>query len=1090
MPRTIFVGLACAAVLGMGAVAQAPARGRTAAVPAKPLLTAKIQGGKDPFAGEPLVVERLDTVYRYNADGTGTKVDTRVLRVGNEAGRRAALVTSLVYPTMSRRVEVVYLRVRKPNGTVVETPPSDAGDGPAPVAAIAPAYGDVHVLQIGARGLTVGDRVESEVRTTITKAEAEGQFWGSEHVRLGDAVVLERAVELRVPKGRNVLVSSPHLPSAMTEEGGEKVFRWKGSQLKPSAKSGAARVGDAGGDGDDAEEDEAGGDPERTAPIAWTTFSNWAEVGAWYRGVAGESAAATPSLKARADHVVYGLKTPEARIQALYGYVSSEVRSIDVPWGPGQYAPHAAGEVLSSLYGNSNDKSTVLVALLRAEGIAASTALVGAGTEVDEKVPSPGWFDHVVTVVNGGTDGEFWLDTSAEEAPFRMLRVALRDRPALVIPPEGQSVVKRTPADLPFAAYNRFEAKGTLSPSGTLQAHADVTLRGDEELRYRTGFRSVGPTRWDQVSAFFVRTNGMAGDASNTSAERVDDAGQALHFGFDLAQSTFGDWPNFRITPLEPGLNLPLTDRKSAPGEDVELGGKRTDTVVSRIALPPEYGADLPAAQHLHSDFATLDRTYKLEKSAGGQVLVTERSLTITAAKVPVAQWPAYRKFLDEIGDHEPWVQLTSAARPGPAAHAPPVAGLDNPAAAQMVAKADAAIEKKRYDQATVSLDAAKKVNDRQALLWSSYGVIAQRGGRLDEAVEDFRRELTVHPGEAFVSQLLAVALATQGKNEEATGVLRAALVLNPGDVRTAELLARMLPRTDKAGAEKVLRDALAASPEDPRLKLRLGTLLVEEGKREEGGALLLAVATGSQNAEQLNDAAYALADASLDLRVAEAAGRRAVQLLNAETARPEGGVASRAALERTAQLVSAWDTYGWVLYREANYSEAEPWLRAAWEDSYGASAGSHLGALLGKQGRTADAARVLRLAAQGEREDQGIESPTGENHEAPAEKSRPSARGQALAGEHTVFVPGTAGMPGGQALFEFEYALNTAPQVRFVRGDNALAGVAETLRKVDTRTVLPAGSPAHLLRRGELHCLGGANCMLEVFSTRRALEE
>ena len=636
MPRTIWVGLACAAVLGMSALAQAPhSRVTEAKASLGQAAGAKAQVEKDPYAGEPLVIERLDTVYRYNADGTGTQVETRVLRVQNEAGRRAALVLSVLYPTESRQVEVLSLRVRKPNGTVVDTPPSDAGDGPAPVAQIAPVYGDVHVMQIGARGLAVGDRLESEVRTTFTKPEADGQFWGSERMRDGKAVVLERRVELHVPSGRNVLVSSPKLPPVMSEEGGEKVFKWTGSQRKPSSKAAGPIVGQATGDEGEAEGDSDGADAERTPSVVWTTFGNWAQVGAWYRGLVGSGAATTPSLKARADQLVYGLKTPEERVRALYAYVAGEVRSIDVPWGPGRYAPHPAEEVLENLYGNSNDKSAVLVALLRAEGIAASTALVGP-TEVDEAVPSPGWFDHAVTVANVGQQGVIWLDPSAEYAPFRMLRSPLRDRTALVVASEGQSAPQRTPADLPFAAFNRFEAKGTLSRAGALQAHVDVAMRGDEELRYRTGFRMVGPTRWDQVSAFFVRANVLAGSPSNTVAENVENAAEPLKFGFELGQSPYGDWQNYRIAPLEPGLNLPLTDRKSAPDQDVELGGKRTDSAVSRITLPPGFGADLPDAQHLQADFATLSREYRLEMAGNDRVLVTERTLVIKAARVPV----------------------------------------------------------------------------------------------------------------------------------------------------------------------------------------------------------------------------------------------------------------------------------------------------------------------------------------------------------------------------------------------------------------------------------------------------------------------
>ena len=62
-----------------------------------------------------------------------------------------------------------------------------------------------------------------------------------------------------------------------------------------------------------------------------------------------------------------------------------------------------------------------------------------------------------------------WLDTTSEVAPFGMLLANLRDKQALVIGPDGSSLVK-TPDELPVESYDRFHVTGTLSDAGELKA--------------------------------------------------------------------------------------------------------------------------------------------------------------------------------------------------------------------------------------------------------------------------------------------------------------------------------------------------------------------------------------------------------------------------------------------------------------------------------------------------------------------------------------------------------------------------------------------------------------------------------------------
>jgi len=108
------------------------------------------------YADEAVVVQSDDVVYRFAADGTGSKRETTVLRIQSGAALQTFGVLSFPYASGDQHLEIVYARVRKPDGTVVETPVSDAQDQPAQVTQMAPMYSDLHLKQIPIRSLAVG----------------------------------------------------------------------------------------------------------------------------------------------------------------------------------------------------------------------------------------------------------------------------------------------------------------------------------------------------------------------------------------------------------------------------------------------------------------------------------------------------------------------------------------------------------------------------------------------------------------------------------------------------------------------------------------------------------------------------------------------------------------------------------------------------------------------------------------------------------------------------------------------------------------------------------------------------------------------
>ena len=114
---------------------------------------------------------------REEADGTGTKQITARLRIQSDAGVKAMAVLAFSYTESNQHIDVAYVRVIKPDGSVVTTPPYNIQDMPADVSREAPMYSDIHQKHVAVRGLGVGDTLEYQVTLTTFRPEVPGQFW-------------------------------------------------------------------------------------------------------------------------------------------------------------------------------------------------------------------------------------------------------------------------------------------------------------------------------------------------------------------------------------------------------------------------------------------------------------------------------------------------------------------------------------------------------------------------------------------------------------------------------------------------------------------------------------------------------------------------------------------------------------------------------------------------------------------------------------------------------------------------------------------------------------------------------------------------
>jgi len=1008
------------------------------------------------YSREAVVFEKLATIYDLNADGTGEKTMTFGADIQSDAAVRQLGVIDLPYAAQNEHPEIIYLRVRKKDGSVIQTPPEDAQDMPSQVSRIAPFYSDLKEKQIPVKSLSPGDTLEYQVKFHLEKPQAPNQFWGMENFTT-NAVVLDQTVELRVPKDKYVLVLSPKAQPVISEESGKKVYRWKTSHPEPAPTK-------------DDKKPTPKPDPDPQPAISWTTFKSWEEVGAWFGSLSKDRTTATPELKAKVDELTKGKTTDDEKIQAIYDYVSTQVRYIGVAFGIGRYQPHAAETVMDNQYGDCKDKHTLLAALLKAAGYDAWPALISDSIKPNPDLPSPGQFDHVITVVLRGSD-KIWLDSTPEITPYRMLIYPLRDKQALVIPDSGPASLMRTPANLPFAAVDNFETSGKLDGDGTFNAHMSLSLRGDNEVIYREIFHQTSRTQWNDMAQNISQNLGFGGTISNLDVSVPEHTADPFHYSYDYTRKEFSDWPNRRLQPLMMPFGLPGSDDDDKPTDDINLGAPLVETSHSVIELPPNYTAVLPKSVKYVTDFVTYQADYKLDDK---NRLVADRRVEVLKSKVPVSDWDAYKKLAKNMQEDEGrFIQL---AAPGVASAAEEIS---NPDSEQLVREAYLNMGSHNFDGARSSLEQAEKLNPRQLGLWAAYGALNMRNNNIDESLADFKKEVSLHPGNPAVYRALASVQITFKKYDDAESTLHSLLKIAPNDTSTELQLGSLMMLQKKYDeAASLLTAAQKASPDNKNLAIQAGRAQIFAGKRSDGEATLRAALDGATNPEILNDAAYELADTNLALDLAEASCKKALDLLDKEAAQFSVANLSNSDLQRLQLLTATWDTMGWIYFRKGNLQQAENYVYAAWFEGQHREVGDHLGQIYEKEGKKQEAANIYALSVASTRTSPDPEGRTDMEKHLAALKSEGihvaySDPGRELGEQRSVYIPQLT-KKYASAEFFIELSPGKVENVAYIRGDESLKAAEEPLRKADFKVPFPKDSKAKLIRRGILVCSEG----------------
>jgi tetratricopeptide (TPR) repeat protein len=391
-------------------------------------------------------------------------------------------------------------------------------------------------------------------------------------------------------------------------------------------------------------------DRELRPLVRVSTHASWDALGAWWWNLIRNQIEVSPAMRAKVAELTAGLTTEAEKIAALHRFVTTDIRYTAWEFGVHGYKPYATPVIFERRHGDCKDKALLLNAMLGEIGVEAWPVLIHADalrTNDDLTLPLVGHFNHCISwLPASGERGELFLDgTAIYHDPST---VPSMDQGAQVCIVQGErSRLARVPVTTAEANVLRRTASLTLARNGDaaveieVQATANraVPVRqelGNEPARARTKLERI---LGDWFGRFELRES--TSSALDDLAEPVRWTARGTATGFLPPRGGVVLLPATLVqSPLSQATR---STQRAAP---LLLGIPEGETERLRYALPDGFVPDpLPPPIHLDTPFGRYEQRW----TADGDAVVVERSLYRTVARVPAAEYPEFREFVDAI---------------------------------------------------------------------------------------------------------------------------------------------------------------------------------------------------------------------------------------------------------------------------------------------------------------------------------------------------------------------------------------------------------------------------------------------------------
>jgi hypothetical protein len=399
-------------------------------------------------------------------------------------------------------------------------------------------------------------------------------------------------------------------------------------------------------------------------------FSNWQQMGTWYRNLTSGRLDASPEIKQRVATLAPATAPALEKMKAIAQFVQHDIRYVAIELGIGGWQPHAASSVFQNRYGDCKDKATLMGSMLHEIGIDSYYVSINtARGSVTPDTPANLGFNHAIIAIRLPADMKdaslvatmdhpklgklLFFDPTNELTPFGQIGGYLQANYGLLVTPDGGELI-----GLPKqpSAMNGIQRTGQLTLDGTGSLKGDVIeIRvGDRAWIQRWALRTVtrDSERIKPIESVLAGSlaNFRITKASLTNLEQTDQP-FAFKYSFEAGNYAKNAGNLILVRPRVIGSKadavLETKDPRKFP---IEFEGPVRDEDRFDIALPPGYTVDdVPPPVDADYSFAS----YHSKTEVKGNVIGYTRTFEVKELSVPVSKAEELKKFYRIIASDE-----------------------------------------------------------------------------------------------------------------------------------------------------------------------------------------------------------------------------------------------------------------------------------------------------------------------------------------------------------------------------------------------------------------------------------------------------
>ncbi len=580
------------------------------------------------YPDQPFVYLFDDGVLRFESDGRARRTYRQVVQILTQQSAAQWGDATFPYSSERQRLTINWIRVLRPDGTVISAKPAHEQESIAPVAQDAPVYSDTRVRQVTLSGVAANTILDYSYTVEDKKPLIPGDFYSTWRLNTGHVTRRSRFVvdvpDTYIPRvqERNI-----HFARQTDINHGRRVYTWATTDVPRPEREPFA--------------------PDSNPLSAQITIAaplSWGDVAAWYAQLSHDRYKVTPALAQQLSTVVSEATTLEDSIKALHRWVAQDFRYVSLSLGLGGYQPRMPKSVWETKYGDCKDKATLFIALARRLGLSAFPVLLSGTGGINRSIPSAYQFDHMIAAIMrpGTPSGYLFLDLTSDLTPYGSLPPTEQGEFALVIHPDGRDEEVTLPADPVTVNRTVVQITGELNADGTFAGRYVEQATGNRQYTLRSAFSSTfGTVERDRLTRALA--NQLFQGATGDSLVSFDGRDLGAEPRVALAIKDARPVSSAGATEI---LTLPLKDyaasevvadlqsrgQRRSPIDVASVVGPYEESSEFRLRLPEGWHARLPTDVDAESAFGRYTARYS---QTGRELSITRKISGATGIEPP-----------------------------------------------------------------------------------------------------------------------------------------------------------------------------------------------------------------------------------------------------------------------------------------------------------------------------------------------------------------------------------------------------------------------------------------------------------------------